>query len=269
MSEEQKKQHAPAQPAAPASDAEHMRRLEALLRESEERHALLVEGVKDSALFALDPEGRITWWGEGARRLAGYEEDEILGQHFSVLFTPEDRDRGLPERELETAAASGSAVDENWVVRKGGQRFWGSGFSAARRGEGGLTGYVKILRDLTERQQAHEALRESELRLRAALAAADMGTWLWQVPTDKQTLDENLHRLMGVTGGRTVHNLEDFLTFVHPDDRAGVREAFLRSVRERGRTSWWSSGWSGRTGRCAGSGTRARRSGTSGAGSST
>src|SRR4051812_5725105 len=111
MSEKQK--HRPT-PAAPAEgDADRICRLETLLRESEERHALLVEGVKDFALFALNPEGHITWWGEGARRLAGYEQDEILGKHFSVLFTPEDRERGLPERELETAAESGSAVDEN------------------------------------------------------------------------------------------------------------------------------------------------------------
>src|SRR3954449_10789180 len=120
MSQEQKKLNAHTRPAALASDAERIRQLEALLRESEERHALLVEGVKDFALFSLDPQGRITWWGEGARRLAGYEEDETLGKHFALLFTPEDRARGLPQRELQTAAASGSAVDENWVVRKGG-----------------------------------------------------------------------------------------------------------------------------------------------------
>src|SRR3954464_2506506 len=111
MSEEQKKQHhAHTQPASPAtSDAGRVRQLEALLRESEERHALLAEGVRDFALFALDPEGRVNWWGEGARRLVGYAPEEVVGRHFSLLFTPEDRDRGLPQRELETAAATGSA----------------------------------------------------------------------------------------------------------------------------------------------------------------
>src|SRR4051794_27365706 len=130
MSEEQKNPHGLLRAPAPPPAAERIRQLEALLRESEERHALLVEGIQDFALLALDPAGRITSWGEGARRLIGYAEDEILGQHFSLLFTPEDRARGLPERELLTAAASGQAVDENWIVRKGGQRFWGSGFSA-------------------------------------------------------------------------------------------------------------------------------------------
>jgi PAS domain S-box-containing protein len=134
---------------------------------------------------------------------------------------------------LQTAAGTGSAADENWVVRKDGTRFWASGFSVARRAEGGApAGFVKVFRDLSERQQAHEALREGELRLRAALAAAEMGTWLWQVPTDKQTLDENLHRLMGLVGDRTVHNLDDFLTLIHPDDRPAVGAAFERSVRD-------------------------------------
>src|SRR4051812_32747138 len=229
---DEQKPHAHNEPAAPA-EPDRVRRLEERLREAEERQAILAEGVRDFAIFTLDPGGHITWWCGGARRLLGYEAGEVLGKHFSLLFTPEDRDRGLPERELKTAAAAGSAADENWAVRKDGSRFWASGFSAARRGAGGeLLGFVKIFRDLTERERAHQALRESELRLRAALAAADMGTWLWQVPADKQTLDESLHRLMGLAGGRTVHGLEDFLTLIHPDDRDAVREAFLRSVRD-------------------------------------
>ena len=234
MSEEQQEQHAPTQPSHPeTSDAERIRQLQARLREAEARQALLTEGVRDFAILSLDPEGRVTWWCEGARRLLGYDEAEVLGRHFSMFFTPEDREAGLPERELRTAEESGSAADENWAVRKGGGRFWAGGFSSARRGDGGaLTGFVKIFRDLTERERAHQALRESELRLRAALAAADMGTWLWQVPTDKQTLDENLHRLIGAPEGRSVADLEHFLTFIHEDDRAATREAFLRSARE-------------------------------------
>ena len=101
----------------------------------------------------------------------------IVGRPGEILFTPEDREAGLPRRELETAAESGSAADENWVVRKGGGRFWASGFSSARRGQGGaLTGFVKVFRDLTDRQKAQEALREGDMRLRAALAAASTAT---------------------------------------------------------------------------------------------
>jgi len=254
-------------PGPPESD--RVRLLEAQLREAEERQAVLAEGVKDFAIFSMDAGGRITWWGGAARKLTGYEEREVLGRHFSLLFTPEDRQGGLPGRELATAAESGSAADENWVVSKDGSRFWGSGFSSARRGQGGeLRGFVKIFRDLTERRRADEALREGDLRLRAALTAADMGTWLWQVPTDKQTLDEGLHRLMGVPEGHSVRSLEDFLGYIYPEDRTAVRDAFLASVRE-GAGLLVSSEWSDRTGRCAGCGIRARRSGTPRAGSST
>jgi PAS domain-containing protein len=118
-------------------------------------------------------------------------------------------------------------------VRKDGSCFWRSGFSSPQRGEGGgVRGFVKIFRDLTEHRRVDEALREGDMRLRAALAAADMGTWLWQVPTDKQSVDENLHHLIGAPPGRMVRSLDDFLTFIHPDDRAAVKESFLRSVRE-------------------------------------
>src|SRR4051812_43497573 len=204
---------------AEQSDAaltDRINQLEGQLREAQERQALLTEGVRDLAILSMDTTGRITWWCDGSERLLGYEEADVLGKHFSMFFTPEDREGGLPERELKTAATSGSAADENWVMRKDGTRFWASGFSSARRGGGGeLTGFVKIFRDLTERELAHQALRESELRLRVAMGAADMGTWLWQVPTDKQTLDENLHRLMGLSNGRTIHDLESFLTLIH------------------------------------------------------
>ncbi len=218
---------------ADPSDAERVRQLEARLREAEEWQALLTEGVRDFAQFTMDAGGHISGWPDSARRMLGYETGDVLGRPGALVFTPEDQDAGLPQRELRTAAESGSAADENWVVRKDGSRFWAAGFSSARRNDGGqLVGFIKIVRDLTERERSLRAMRESELRLRAALAAADMGTWLWQVPTDKQTLDEGLHRLLGVTGGRTVHDLEDFLTLAHPDDRQAVRDAFQRSARD-------------------------------------
>lgn len=180
-------------PQSHTADSARIRRLEEELRESEDRQRLLAEGIRDFALFSMDPDGRITSWGQGARRLTDYETEDVIGRHSSILFTPEDRDRGLPQRELETAASDGSAADENWIVRKDGTRFWASGYSSARRGQDeGLLGFVKLFRDLSEKQKTLQALRESELRLRAALAAAEMGTWLWQVPTDKQTLDHGI-----------------------------------------------------------------------------
>src|SRR5207247_7968624 len=92
---------------------------ERALRQSEERLSLLIEGVQDYALFLIDPGGHVSGWNAGAERLLGYEAEEIIGQPFSQLFTPEDRLSGKPERELEIARTTGRASDDNWLVQIG------------------------------------------------------------------------------------------------------------------------------------------------------
>src|SRR5207253_7521899 len=128
---------------------------ERALRQSEERLGLLIEGVQDYALFLIDPSGHVSGWNAGAERLLGYEAEEIIGQPLSQFFTAEDRRTGTPERELETARTTGRASDDNWLVRKDGSRFWASGITTALQ-NGSLRGYVKVLRDLSERNQAKE-----------------------------------------------------------------------------------------------------------------
>src|SRR5262249_44613810 len=128
------------------------------LLESERRFRMLVEGVTDYALFMLDPSGIVTSWNAGAERLNGYTAAEILGQHCSRLYMPEDRSRGLPSRVLETAAREGRFEAEGWRVRKDGGRFWASVvLDAIRDGAGKLEGFAKITRDITERRAAQEA----------------------------------------------------------------------------------------------------------------
>ncbi|HKH10811.1 MAG TPA: PAS domain S-box protein, partial [Rubrobacter sp.] len=123
------------------------------LSESEERYRLLVEGAKDFAIFMVDTEGRVRDWNEGARRVFGYEEGEIVGEDGSVLFTPEDRESGAPERELGKARTEGRAEDERWHVRKDGSYFWASGYVRPLRDEdGNLRGFSKVARDITERK---------------------------------------------------------------------------------------------------------------------
>ena len=95
-----------------------------VLRQSEERFRLLVEGVKDYAIFMLDPYGYVTTWNEGAQRIKGYDSEEIIGEHFSVFYTPEDKERDHPEQELRIAAAEGSYEEEGLRVRKDGSTFW-------------------------------------------------------------------------------------------------------------------------------------------------
>jgi len=136
------------------------KRMEDELREREERIRLMVESIRDYAVFVMDPDGRITSWNTGAERVFGYDEGEIVGRPGSLLFTPEDIQAGEHARELATALAEGRASDDRWQVRKGGVRFWASGVThAIRDAEGALRGYAKVCRDLTEWKQV-EAQRE-------------------------------------------------------------------------------------------------------------
>ena len=136
---------------------------------SERRFRLLVQGAKDYAILMLSPDGRVMSWNEGARRILGYEEEEILGEHFSAFFTPEDRREGRPERELRRAIDGATVAEETWAVRKDGSRLWANGsMEAVRDGEGNLEGIVKVLRDRTEARRAEEELRLKDRALSAS-----------------------------------------------------------------------------------------------------
>ena len=140
------------------------------LRVSEERFQLLVNGVKDCAIFMLDDRGRISSWNTGAARIKGLRADENVGQPNEVFFTPEDRAAGVPRRLLADAVAAGSREITGWRVRKDGSRFWAHGSLTALRGaDGRVRAFAKVTRDLTERLRAEE----SERRLIAESAARE------------------------------------------------------------------------------------------------
>jgi PAS domain S-box-containing protein len=129
---------------------------EALAR-SEERYRLLVDSVKEYAIFMLNPEGLVLSWTAPAARLLGYTEADVLGQPFSIFFTDEDRAKGLPEQELQAALSTGRVAAVGWRVRKDGTRFWGEeAATAVRDSEGRVQGVSKVIRDITERTVAEE-----------------------------------------------------------------------------------------------------------------
>ncbi|HEX3857958.1 MAG TPA: PAS domain S-box protein [Pseudolabrys sp.] len=145
-------------------DLTERRAAELNLRQSEEQFGLLVQGVTDYAIYLLDAEGRVTNWNAGAQRIKGYLPQEIIGQHFSQFYTPEDRQAGEPKRALDTAAREGRFEKESWRVRKDGSRFFAHVIIDPIRAEDGnreIIGYAKITRDITERKKAQDELEKT------------------------------------------------------------------------------------------------------------
>ncbi|HEY6462475.1 MAG TPA: PAS domain S-box protein, partial [Polyangiaceae bacterium] len=143
---------------------------QAFARASEVGFRLLVESVRDYAIFMLDPNGVVATWNTGAERIKGYRAEEIIGQHFSRFYPPEDVRAGKCEWELEGAERDGRFEDEGWRVRKDGSRFWANVVITALRDPAGkLVGFAKVTRDLTERRSAEQ----ERVRLEAARAARE------------------------------------------------------------------------------------------------
>ncbi|MFL6734587.1 MAG: PAS domain S-box protein [Sphingomicrobium sp.] len=147
-------------------DMTERRATQQALLEAERRFRILVQGVTDYAIYMLDPDGRVTNWNAGAERIKQYTFDEIVGQHFSRFYTPEDAEAGTPGSALETARKTGRYEAEGWRVKKSGERFWASVVIDAIRDERGeLLGFAKITRDMTEKRLAQQRLDESREQL--------------------------------------------------------------------------------------------------------
>jgi len=137
----------------------------------EDRYQMLIEAVRDYAIFMLDTTGHVASWNAGAQRIKGYSPDEIIGRHFSVFYTPEDVAAGKPARELREAATLGRVEDEGWRVRRDGSRFWANAVvSAVRDASGTLLGFAKVTRDLTERKRLASLEHANEVSTQMQIA---------------------------------------------------------------------------------------------------
>ncbi|MGY2341766.1 PAS domain S-box protein [Pseudomonas sp. SDO5532_S415] len=185
----------------------------------ETRFRLLIDAVVDYAIYMIDPDGIITSWNAGARRFKGYEEAEILGQHFSRFYTDEDRQAGLPQRALDTAIREGRFEGEGWRVRKDGTHFWSHVvIDPIRDPSGRLLGFAKITRDLTDRKMAEETLKQSEQQFRLLVqSVTDYAIYMLTPDGRVSNWNPGAQRIKGYLPDEVIG--KHFSMFYTPEDR--------------------------------------------------
>ena len=198
-------------------------------REGEEfRSRQVLDSAIDYGIITTDRAGRVTSWNEGARRLMGWREAEMLGQPIDRIFTPQDRAAGRAGEEMREALETGRGNDERWHLRSTGERFWGDGEMMTLADEAGeVTGFLKILRDRTERRQAEWTLRESRERFDAALASGLVGFLDWDAVSGLLRGDGGFAEVFGFTAEAAVAGIapDDLMSRIHGEDRERVRGA--------------------------------------------
>jgi PAS domain S-box-containing protein len=200
--------------------------------ESEEFYRNLIAQVKDYAIFTTDPHGVITTWNEGCKNVLGYDRQEFIGQHIKKLFTPEAAASGIVDKEVEIAVKEGSASDDRWMMRKDGERFWASGITTAVRDEdGNLTGFIKVMRDLTERKQLEEELRQSRTYLGLLIEGLPQLIWTFGPDGECDYLSPQWVRYAGVPESEQLGL--GWLNQLHPNDRESTIAAWNRAVKEK------------------------------------
>ena len=212
------------------------------LLESERRFRILVQGVTDYAICMIDPSGIVINWNTGAERIKGYTAGEIIGQHISRFYSREDRAAGLPARGLATAAREGRYETEGWRVRKDGTRFWAAVvLDAIHDPEGALIGFAKITRDITERREAQDRLRESERQFRLLVnGVTDYALFMLDPNGIVTSWNSGAERTKGYTAAEIIG--QHFSRFYTDSARAaGVPTRALQTAMTQGRFE--AEGW--------------------------
>lgn len=210
-----------------------------------ELNELLIQSVVDYAIYVLDPEGRIVTWNPGAERIKGYGADEIIGKHFSLLYTPEERAAGRPERALRIARETGRFTTESWRVRKDGTRFWAMVVIDAIRREGTLIGFAKITRDMTDQRRALESERRFRLLVQGV---TDYAIYMLDPEGRVANWNTGAQRIKGYAEADILGR--HFSRFYTPEEiEAGIPARALETAEREGR--YEAEGW-----RCRKDGTR-------------
>jgi PAS domain S-box-containing protein len=211
------------------------------LHDSERNFRLLVEGITDYAIYMLDPEGRITNWNKGAERIKGFKAKEIVGHHFSIFYTPEDRAADLPRRALQIARKEKHFLAEGWRVRKDGTRFFASVVIDPIYEKRRLIGFAKITRDITERQNSLSELSKSETQFKTLVGGVtDYALYMLDPTGIVSNWNAGGERIKGYSANEIVG--KHFSRFYTPADQAGGKPArALKIALETGR--YEEEGW--------------------------
>jgi len=215
-------------------------RMRTTLRDRDERLRLILQSVRDYAIFMIDPAGVVMDWNAGAELVFGWPEAEIVGRAAEILWTPQDRAKGVPQAEMSTARQAGRAEAEGWLQRKDGSRFYASGvmvptYDDDRR----LRGFTKVSRDRTQARlatqaikRADEAAERSRDQMEMVVAGANVGVWYCPLPFDRLVWDVKVKEHFHLAPDADVM-IGTFYDRMHPDDRERTRSAIDGSVRLR------------------------------------
>jgi PAS domain S-box-containing protein len=210
------------------------------LASDDHRYERLVNAITDYAIYMLDPAGIVTSWNAGAECIKGYAPDEIIGEHFERFYTLEDRAAGAPQHALDCARTEGRYEAEGWRLRKDGTRFWAHVIIDPIREDGGLVGFAKITRDLSERRKGEEALRLSEERFRLLVqSVTDYAIFMLDRDGRVANWNPGAERIKGYTPDEIIgQHFSRFYT--EADQAAGLPALALRTAIAEGR--WESEG---------------------------
>jgi PAS domain S-box-containing protein len=194
----------------------------------------MIEGIVDYAIYMLDTEGRVASWNSGAQRIKGYTADEVIGQHFSRFYTIEEIQQNKPQSLLQMATRNGRVEDERWGVRKDGSHYWANGvITALRDPNGSLRGFSCITRDVTERKQAEQTLRESELKFHQIADNIQETFWIRDPDTQRMLyISPACEKIFDRPASEFVEGKISLFDILYPEDVQYVRQNYIQSTRE-------------------------------------
>ena len=198
---------------------------------------LMIEEVKEAAVFFLDVNGIIESWNSAAEEMKGFTAEDAIGKHLSLLYTDEDKASGWADHNLQEARKNGFFREERWRQRKDGSLFWARVLLTALRNDSGKqVGFSKITVDLTDHKLLERCVKEKEETQRV-LFAANAGTWTWHPATGQIDICKNFIALLGHRGDDTSISISEWLDFIHPDQQALVKSEFDRAYAACPRSS--------------------------------